>query len=227
VSVPRDLLVEIPGVGEGKINESYNHGVLGDPDDPAAGVAMVRDTVEATFGVPIDGYVLVDFSGFEDIVNALGGIDVEIPYAIVDDEYPTEDYGTEVVSFDAGLQHMNGETALKYVRTRHADSDDARRERQIDVIVSILEQGKSFSSIANADELIVTAGDAIQTSFPLEEQLTLARLARMMSPEQVSIVTLEEPLLASGWASNGQWVYTADPAELRKFVQEALEPGSD
>jgi LCP family protein required for cell wall assembly len=201
--------------------------VLGAPDDPAAGVAKVRDTVEAMLGVPVDGYVLVDFSGFEEIVDALGGIEVDVPYEIVDTEYPTEDYGTEEVHFNAGLQHMNGEQALKYVRTRNADSDDARRERQIDVIVSILEQGKSFSSIANADELIVTAGDAIQTSFTLEEQLTLARLARLMSPEQVSIVTLEEPLLAPGWTEQGQWVYTADPETVRQFVQDALESGMD
>jgi LCP family protein required for cell wall assembly len=223
VSIPRDLLVNIPGAGEGKINESYNQGVLDSPEDPVAGVARVRDTVESTFGVRIDGYVLVDFSGFEEIVDALGGIEVEVPYVIVDNEYPTEDYGTEEIRFEPGVQHMNGEQALKYVRTRNADSDDARRERQIDVIVSILQQGKSFSSIANADELIVTAGDAIQTSFTLEEQLTLARLARMMTPEQVSIVTLEEPLLTSGWTDAGQWVYTADPDQLRQFVQQSLE----
>ncbi|CAN5744007.1 hypothetical protein BH23CHL4_BH23CHL4_15020 [soil metagenome] len=227
VSIPRDLLVDIPRVGEGKINESYNHGVLASPDDPSAGVASVRDTVETTFDVRIDGYVLVDFSGFEDIVDALGGIDVDVPYTIVDNEYPTEDYGTEEIRFDAGLQHMDGDQALMYVRTRHADSDDARRERQIEVIVSILQQGRSFSSIANADELIVTAGDAIQTSFTLEEQLTLARLARMMSPEHVSIANLEEPLLAAGWTTDGRWVYTADPDELRQFVHQSLSPGSN
>jgi len=185
----------------------------------------VRDTVEATFGVRIDGYVLVDFSGFEKIVDALGGIEVEVPYEIVDNDYPTEDYGTEVIRFDQGFEHMDGDRSLKYVRTRHADSDDARRERQIDVIVSILERGKSFSSITNADELIVTAGEAIQTSFTLEEQLTLARLARMMSADQVSIVTLEEPLLAAGWTTDGRWVYTADRLELRQFVRQALDGG--
>lgn len=222
VSVPRDLLIDIPGVGPNKINGAYNYGVLAAPDDPVAGVAMVRDTVEHVFGVTIDGYVLVDFSGFEDVVDALGGIDVNVPYRIVDDEYPTEDYRTEVVTFEAGLQHMDGEEALKYVRTRHADSDNARRERQIEVIKSVLEQGQSLSSIANADELIVTAGGAIQTSFTLEEQLTLARIARSMAPEKVSIVTLEEPLLQSDWTSDGRWVYTADEAALREFVQAAL-----
>ena len=93
VSLPRDLQVEIPGVGEDKINGSYNYGVLASPDDPVAGVAKVRDTIESVFGIPIDGYVLVDFSGFSNVVDAMGGITVDVPYEIVDDEYPTEDYG--------------------------------------------------------------------------------------------------------------------------------------
>ncbi len=222
VSIPRDLLVEIPGVGQGKINGAYNSGVQDAPDDPVAGVAMVRDTLESLFGLRIDGYVLVDFAGFENIVDALGGINIDVPYEIVDTKYPTEDYGEETITFAAGPQHMDGDAALKYVRTRHADSDDARRQRQIDVISAILTEGRSLSSIARADELIVTASEAIQTSFSLEEQLTLARLAMQMSPASVSIVTLAEPLLASGWTEDGAWVYTADPDELYAFVHDAL-----
>lgn len=224
VSFPRDLLVDIPGAGEGKINGAYNAGVLADPDDPAAGVALMRDTLETMLGLHIDGYVLIDFSGFESIVDALGGIEVAVPYEIIDTEYPTEDYGVETIRFAAGEQHMDGDQALKYVRTRHADSDDARRQRQIDVIVAILQQGRSLSSIARADELIVSASEALQTSFELEEQLTLARVAMQMSPDQVSIVTLEEPLLTSGWTEDGSWVYTADPAAVLAFVQDALLP---
>ena len=226
VSIPRDLLVEIPGEGEGKINGAYNDGALANPDDPVAGVAKVRDTLESLFGRRIDGYVLIDFAGFENIVDALGGIDVTVPYEIVDTKYPTEDYGEETITFTAGPQHMDGDQALKYVRTRHADSDDARRQRQIDVISAILKQGRSLSSIARADDLIISASEAIQTSFSLEEQLTLARLAMQMSPDNVSIVTLSEPLLQSGWTEDGVWVYTADPGALYEFVQDALSPPS-
>ncbi|MBX3070248.1 MAG: LCP family protein [Thermomicrobiales bacterium] len=226
VSIPRDLLVEIPGEGEGKINGAYNAGVLNNPDDPAAGVAKVRDTLESLFGLRIDGYVLVDFSGFESIVDALGGIDVVVPYEIVDTKYPTEDYGEQTITFAAGPQHMDGDQALKYVRTRHADSDDARRQRQIDVIGAILKQGRSLSSITRADDLIVSAAETIQTSFTLEEQLTLARLAMQMSPDNVAITTLAEPLLQADWTDDGAWVYTADPQELFDFVQAHLYPQS-
>lgn len=223
VSLPRDLQVEIPGVGEDKINGSYNYGVLASPDDPVAGVAKVRDTIESVFGIPIDGYVLVDFSGFSDVVDAMGGITVDVPYEILDEEYPTEDYGVTTIHFDPGVQEMDGEEALVYVRTRHADSDDARRERQLDVIRAIFEQGKSVTSIANADEIILSAGDAIQTSFDLEEQLTLARIAYQMAEGDIVLTTLGEPILEAGWSDDGRWIYTGDPDEIKAFVLNAID----
>ncbi len=223
VSLPRDLQVEIPGVGPGKINGAYNDGVVASPDDPVAGVAKMRDTVESLFGIPIDGYVLVDFAGFSDVVDAMGGITVDVPYEIVDDEYPTEDYGVQSIHFDAGVQEMDGEQALVYVRTRHADSDDARRQRQLDVIRAIFEQGKSIESIANADQVILSAGGAIQTNFDLEEQLTLARIAFEMSDADIRLTTLGEPLLQSGWSEDGLWIYTGDPAAIESFVRDALD----
>ena len=223
VSLPRDLQIEIPGVGEDKINGSYNYGVLASPDDPVAGVAKVRDTIESVFGIPIDGYVLVDFSGFSDVVDAMGNITVDVPYEIHDDEYPTEDYGITTIHFDPGVQEMNGERALIYVRTRHADSDDARRQRQLDVIRAIFEQGKSLASIANADEIILSAGGAIQTSFDLEEQLTLARVALAMSEADISLTTLGEPILEASWSEDGRWIYTGDPEEIKAFVLNAID----
>lgn len=223
VSLPRDLQVEIPGIGEDKINGSYNYGVLASPDDPVAGVAKVRDTIEALFGIPIDGYVLVDFSGFSDVVDAMGGIVVDVPYELTDHEYPTEDYGIQTIHFDAGVQEMDGEQALIYVRTRHADSDDARRLRQLDVIRAIFSKGKSVESIANADEIILSAGNAIQTSFNLEEQLTLARIAYQMSDADIQLVALGEPILESSWSEDGLWIYTGDPEEIKAFVLDAID----
>ena len=184
VSIPRDLLVTIPGYGADKINASYNYGVVADPADPVAGIAQVRDTIESEFGVEIDHYLLIDFTGFESVIDALGGIKIDVPARLVDTAYPTEDYGVETVIFESGFQTMDGETALKYVRTRHADSDDARRERQIDVILAILDRGKGLSTLTRADNLILAAGNAIQTSFTLEEQLTLSRLAMQIDRQR-------------------------------------------
>jgi LCP family protein required for cell wall assembly len=224
VSVPRDLLVTVPGIGQDKINSAYNYGVKDDPKNEVAGVAKVRDTVEDVFGVPIDGYVLVDFSGFSDVVDAMGGITVDVPYEIVDNEYPTEDYGVTSIHFDPGVQDMDGVQALIYVRTRHADCDDARRQRQLDVIRAIFAKGKSINSIANADEIILSAGGAMQTSFDLEEQLTLARIAYEMSDSDIKLTTLGEPLLQAAWSEDGRWIYTGDPDQIKTFVLDAIDP---
>ena len=227
ISIPRDLLVEIPGIGPDKINGSYNYGVLADPDNPAAGVGKVRDTIESMFGVTLDGYVLVDFAGFESVVDSVGGVEVDVPYEIVDEEYPTEDYGTEVVTFEPGLQRMDGETALKYVRTRHGDDDDARRERQYQVLMALFDTGKSFGSVTRSDEIIEALGDSVQTSFPFEQQLTLARLGTQMERADIRLSSLAPPLLTSGYTEDGKWVYFGDLPTIVTFVQDALKTDTE
>lgn len=222
VSIPRDLLVDIPGVGQDRVNSAFNYGAVADPDDPAAGPGMVRDTIEHDFGVPIDGYVLVDFNGFTGVVDALGGIDVTVPKAIHDPAYPRPDYTTEVVDFAAGKQHMDGDRALKYARTRNADSDDERRDRQLQVLLALFDRGKSLHSMARANQLILAFGDAVQTSFGLDQQLLLARLAYQMDRGSIEMVTLGPPLVAPGTTDAGAWVYVGDTAALRGFVQESL-----
>lgn len=222
VSVPRDLLVDVPNVGPDKINSSYNWGVTSKPNDPVSGIAKVRDTVESVFGVPIDGYVLIDFGGFKDVIDAMGGFDINVPYAIEDDAYPTEDYGTEVVKFPAGPQHMDGATALKYVRTRHFDSDDARRKRQFQVMLALFDQGKSVRSVTHADKVILALGKSVQTSFPLDQQLSLARVALQVDRPLIRIASLAQPLLVGGYAPDGRWVYTGDMTQIVAFVQTSL-----
>jgi LCP family protein required for cell wall assembly len=222
VSIPRDLLVDIPGVGPDKINGSYNDGVLADPDNAVAGVAKVRDTVEQVFGIPIDAYVLIDFDGFKSVVDSVGGIDVDVPEAIHDEDYPTEDYGTEVFDLAAGPQHLDGDTALKYVRTRHDDSDDGRRARQQSVLLALFNKGKSFSSVTKVDDLILAAGDSVQTSFPLEQQLTLVRLAYEMQDADINMASLGQPILQAGETPDGRWAYVGDINEIVSFVHDSL-----
>ena len=122
LSIPRDLWVPIPvGTGasrevvEGRINEAYRTGHL--RDYPGGGGALAMRTVEYNLGVPIDHYAMIDFSGFEKMVETVGGIEVDIPYEIVDYLYPTLDYGTTVIRFAPGPQNLNGLRALQYART--------------------------------------------------------------------------------------------------------------
>jgi len=223
VSIPRDLLVEIPETGPDKINGSYHIGVLADPNDPVAGVVKIRDTVEYVFGIPIDAYTLLDFDGFRAVVDAAGGIEIDVPAAIHDDKYPTEDYGTKVVDIPQGVQDMDGERALEYIRTRHGDSDDGRRDRQRQVLLALFAKGKQLTSATRADNIILALGDSVQTSFPLEQQLTLARIAYGMEESAITITSLGQPILTEGSTPDGRWAYVGDMNEIVAFVQAAIE----
>lgn len=223
ISIPRDLWVDIPGFGQDKINSAYNHARLASPNDPAAGISKLRDTIEADFGVPIDGYILFDFNGFKTVVDELGGVDINVPNKIVDTAYPTDNYGVMTVTFEPGMQHMDGARALEYVRTRHADSDDGRRDRQMQVMLALFEKGKSLSSITKAQPLILALGKSVQTSFRLDQQLTFARLALETNQSNIRLTVLGADKLAGGpLYDGGPWVYSGDMTQIAQYVQDSL-----
>ncbi len=134
LSIPRDLYVEVPGYGQTRINAAH---FWGEQVAAGGGAALAMRTVVETFGVPVDHYVRVDFDGFRSIVDAAGGIDVVVEDPIVDDAYPTEDYGTTRIEIPSGPQHLDGEQALQFVRSRHGASDFERAERQQQVIMAL------------------------------------------------------------------------------------------
>ena len=222
VSIPRDLQVEVPGHGPSKINGAYNIGVKEEPDNKVAGVLMMRDTIEYNFGVPIDEFVLVDFQGFEKVIDSVGGITVNVPERIEDDAYPTEDFGTTTLIIEEGRQHMDGETALAYARTRHQDNDDKRRERQMLVLRALLDKGQSLGSVTRISQVINAAGDAVLTSIDWQEQLALMNLALKLDQNEIVMENITEPLVQPGTAENGAWIYVGDPTEIGTFIESVL-----
>lgn len=137
LSLPRDLYVDIPGYGKNRINSAH---ILGETEYEGGGVDLAVKTVEQNFGVPVHRTVRLNFEGFIAIIDAAGGVTIDVPEGFIDYEYPTPDYGTTVVSFEAGEQHMDGERALQYTRIRHGSSDFARAERQQQVLSALVKQ---------------------------------------------------------------------------------------
>ena len=134
VSIPRDLFIEVPGYGLQRIN-TVN--VLGEQAQVGSGPDLVSSGITQDFGIRIDRYVRLNFEGFVELVDAVGGITVEVERAIVDNAYPLPDGSTTSVRFDPGTQVMDGERALIYARTRHGDDDYARANRQQQVIMAL------------------------------------------------------------------------------------------
>lgn len=222
VSIPRDLQVEVPGYGPSKINGAYNIGIQNEPENEIAGVVMMRDTIEYNFGVRIDEYVLVDFNGFEDVIDAVGGITITVPERIEDDAYPTEDFGTTTLVIEAGRQEMDGQTALAYARTRHQDSDDQRRERQMLVLRALLNQGQSLGSVTRITQVIQATGGAVLTSFDWNKQLALVNVALHLDQTDITMENITEPLVTPGTSESGAWIYVGDPVAIGTFIEQVL-----
>jgi LCP family protein required for cell wall assembly len=222
VSIPRDLEVEVPGHGPSKINGAYNIGVKDDPENNVAGVMMMRDTIEYNFGVRIDEFVLVDFEGFENVIDAVGGITINVPERIEDDAYPTEDFGTTTLVIEAGRQNMDGKTALAYARTRHQDSDDQRRERQMLVLRALLDKGQSLGSVTRISQVINAAGDAVLTSIDWDEQLALVNIALELNQREIVMENITEPMVTPGTSATGAWIYVGDPVEIGAYIESVL-----
>jgi len=107
---------------------------------------------------------------------------------------------------------------LKYVRTRHQDSDDGRRERQIQVLRGLFVQAKSAESLTNGFKIISALGGAVQTSFSTEQQLTLAKLGYGMQDGDIYTASMGSPLITGGYIATGAWVYQGDLAQIRTWV---------
>jgi LCP family protein required for cell wall assembly len=162
LSVPRDTLVYIPDLGYDKINAAYSFGQQYHADE-GGGPVWAKKTMASFLGIPIDYYAEVDFKGFERIVDYLGGITVDVPAPLVDNQYPTADYGFTRLYIPAGLQHMDGATALKYARSRHADSDLGRNRRQQQVLMAMRERVLGLNLVTDQDQISALLGQFANT----------------------------------------------------------------
>jgi anionic cell wall polymer biosynthesis LytR-Cps2A-Psr (LCP) family protein len=111
----------------------------------------------------VHGFVQIDFQGFIRMIDTVGGITVDVPYPIRDDEYPAENYRYQRVYFPTGWQHLDGEEALVYARTRHQDGDTMRSVRQQQVLLALRDQAVSLDLVTQLPTLIRQFGDSVRT----------------------------------------------------------------
>jgi polyisoprenyl-teichoic acid--peptidoglycan teichoic acid transferase len=156
LSIPRDTRTEIIGKGiDDKINHAYAFG----------GVKMSMDTVENFLDIPIDYYAKVNMEGFEDIVNAVGGVTVNNGFAFSEGGH----------TFPEGELGLNGKEALSYVRMRKQDpnGDFGRQQRQREVIQGVIRKGASFGSITKFDDIFEALGKNVKTNITFDEMVDI------------------------------------------------------
>jgi LCP family protein required for cell wall assembly len=156
VSIPRDTRTDIVGKGkQDKINHAYAFG----------GVDMSINTIEKFLDIPIDYYIQINMEGFKDIVDAVGGVNVQ----------NTLDFTYEGQHFPIGNLDLNGEKALKYSRMRYDDprGDFGRETRQRQIIQGVLKEGASLKSLANYGDIFQALGENVKTSLTFDEMVKI------------------------------------------------------
>ncbi|MBI4252661.1 LCP family protein [Candidatus Uhrbacteria bacterium] len=196
-SIPRDLLIPIDGYGWRKIN---NANAFGETIQEGYGGEFARKTVEQVLGVSIPYFVRVDFQGFADIVDILGGIPITVDNSFTDYKYPTLDKKYQTISFDAGPQTMDGQRALMYVRSRHSlnnneGSDFARSRRQQKIITAVKE--KMFSTTLffrpqKVGEILGTLKENISTNMEVWQLLAMGNALRKVDDRDIVSVVFDD-----------------------------------
>lgn len=197
VSIPRDTYTEIVGRGTtDKINHAYAFG----------GIEMSMATVENLLDIPIDYVMQVNMEGFQDIVDAVDGVEVNNTLAF--DE------------FAKGTLQLDGDEALAYVRMRKQDpnGDFGRQDRQKQVIQGIMKKGASVNSLLNYKDIFTALGDNVRTNMTFDEMMDV------QSNYRDAIGTVDQIIVedGSGETINGIWYYIMDDAELAE-IQSALQ----
>lgn len=201
LSVPRDLYVLIPGYGEDRINTAFVYGSRNDSyADYVGGATLAMQTISYNLDIPIHHFVLVDFGAFTRTVDLLGGVDVNVPYPIDDPMYPDMDYGYDPLYIDAGLQHFDGQMALKYARTRHADSDFNRAARQQQLLLAARQKAISLGAtdmLLKAPALYREIEQGVRTDLSLEQLVRLATTLSGMPKESIRNEVLDQNYVTS------------------------------
>ncbi len=180
LSVPRDLYVSIPGDGKDKINAAHSYGESGSKTK-GGGPALLKQVITSTLGIPVDYFIRVDFTGFKQIIDTVGGITINVPKAINDPFYPDAQMkGYEPFSISAGVHQLDGKTALKYARSRETTSDFDRARRQQEIIVALRDKVLSAQVLANpkkVTDIITVLGNHVLTDMNAADMEQFVRLA--------------------------------------------------
>lgn len=220
LSIPRDLLVPIAeGGGMNKINYAYSHGI----ETKKGGAEVAQETISNILDQPIHYYLVVDFVGFKKLVDALGGVEVVVDKPINDPYYPRERFkGDQYIKSEsyepfylaAGSQKLDGETALKYARSRETTSDFDRALRQQKLLLAIKDKALSVGVLANPAKLVGVLkilGDHLRTNLSSDELKLVMKLIKEVEKDKIVNVVLDNTPQGLLQATGGEQGYFLRP----------------
>jgi LCP family protein required for cell wall assembly len=237
LAIPRDLYVYIDADhGSQKITTANVYGTEYEDGEPVphSGPNLVKKVVQTNLGLPVHRYIRVDFNGFKTIVEALDGIEIDVPpspndpeVGLWDDNFPDGSCGTMTISFKPGKQTMDGERALQYARSRYSTSDFDRSRRQMQVLMAIRDKATGLGVILDLPDLIPAVLDTVDTDMTANEILSLARIARGIDGDKVARLQIDEQV-ADGdrimIGSGEQWILRLRQDAYEQIKSQFLDP---
>ncbi len=228
ISIPRDLWVSIPGFENNRINTAYQLGIS--TGYPGGGPALLKETIQYNLGIRVDHTAMVDFNGFADIVNTLGGVDVPVSCPYTDWRLIAPGYDPEnednwyLYTAEPGVIHMDGDLALWYARSRQKSNDFDRGRRQQEVLRALFAQALQAGTLTRIPELYENFKETIETDLSLSDILQLSVYAPQMTNADIRSYYIRPPYVSSWITDGGAYVLLPDNDRLSQMLAEALSP---
>ncbi len=233
ISIPRDLLVKFPGKNYYvKINSLF-----GATENKKEGMDLIKNSIREVTGLKIDYFLVFDLNSVKKIIDELGGIDVVIEKEIFDPKFPKNDDSYESFYLPRGVHHLDGETTLKYLRSRYApDGDFARIKRQQEVINILKNKVISLNFFWDFPKILKlwkTFTDSIYTNIDITDIKYVWNLVNKTNPDMVKFDTINtenQLLIAKEMILNNEPAYVLEPKEgrenyekIKKYIEELIK----
>jgi LCP family protein required for cell wall assembly len=237
LSIPRDFYINVPGHGMHKLDEAYSLGgaVVGNGAYSPGGVELSRLTIEQDFGIPINYYAWVGLDGFVKVIDTVGGVDVDVAHPITDDNYPddvgnhTNDiYAYKRLYIPPGPQHLDGITALEYVRSRHADlvGDFGRSARQQQVLSALKTKLDNPNIVGKLSAIANDLNGYVKTDMGLSDVFKLMNFARSLDTNKINKLILDPPYSSSVNLPGGESIVNPNCTKIVPVIAKMFDLGS-
>ncbi|MGF1505352.1 MAG: LCP family protein [Anaerolineae bacterium] len=228
ISIPRDLWVQIPDYNSfDRINTAYFRGEADNYPGGGGPILAMRTVQQSVVGRPVPYYATINFQAFEDVVDEIGCIPITVPETIVDEEYPDEAYGYDPFIIEQGEHCLDGETLLKYARTRAtygADFDRAARQQQVIYAIRdhVLTTDQVPALLTQAPQIYQIAQSGLTTNLSLGQMIELARLAAEIPDENICSVVIDEAYIDPLTQADGSQVLVPIRDQMTQLIADVF-----
>lgn len=220
LDIPRDMHMAILDADEQLIRVNTLM-VRGESRAEGYGPYFAIETLQLNFGMYIDAYIAFDFEAFITFIDAIGGVTVNVPARIYDPYYPNMNYGYDPLFIQRGINHFDGRTALAYARTRHADNDYVRGQRQLQVVLAVYERLKDpealQSLIQNVPSLIQKMDGHLYSNIDSGDLVRLGLAMTRLNAQEVRTASLNQEY-SFGYIFQGRGVRVPDRERLPELL---------